>query len=98
MEELTEQQAIELAKTGWWKQKTPFEVAAFQLQQRRLCMDFPDFHEAVEKSLERPVYTHEFVDPGSLLKELFGEKEPPSFNDILCMIPEDKLIIATVRT
>lgn len=61
--------AIALAKTGWWKCLEPFEIVLFQLYERNLCMDFPDFHEAVEQMVRRPVFTHEFAAPEILRKE-----------------------------
>lgn len=88
--------AIALAKTEWWKTKTPEEIVQFQLFTQELAMDFGDFHGAVEKVLGRPVFTHEFADFASLQRELLGEKPAPTFEDIMNMIPEEKrmLIIA----
>lgn len=93
MKQLTEKEAIALAKTGWWKKKDSYSIALFQLQQRKLCMNISDFHKAVGEALNRPVYNHELAKSDLLLQELLGEREAPSFNDILCMIPEDKLMI-----
>lgn len=94
--ELTREQAIQLAATDFWKDMKPQEIARFQLEQRCLCMPFDVFQEAMEKALGRPVWTHEFVDPESLRKELYGEKERPSLQDIFNMIPASKRIIISV--
>ena len=52
--------AIRLAETKWWKEKTPKEICDIQLFTKELCMDFSDFHAAMETCLSRPIFTHEF--------------------------------------
>ena len=57
-------------------------------------MPFDVFHLALEKTIGRPVFTHEFaLNLDGLKEELFGEKNPPTLEEILNMIPEDKRII-----
>ncbi len=68
-EGMTKQEAISLAKTGRWKTKTSEEIVSFQLYEDKLCMDFSDFHKAVEVVLGRPVFTTEFANPESLKNE-----------------------------
>ena len=83
--------AIQLAQNGWWKDKTPQEIVKFQLFTKELSMPFKVFYEALEKSLGRPVYTHEIgLDYDGLVKEFLGERSAPSIEDILELIPEDK--------
>lgn len=94
---MNEQQAIELTQSGWWKEKTPLEIVSFQLYEPLLCMDFSAFHEAVEKVLERSVWTHEFGSYGRLKEEFEGKCGKPSMDDILNMLPKDKTIIAVVE-
>lgn len=72
---MTKEEAIKLAKTGWWKNKTDQEIVAFQLYERFMCMDFSRYHQAVEKVLDRPVYIHEFCEPETLRME-FEKKIP----------------------
>lgn len=67
--QLTREEAIALDDSGWWKDKTAWEIAGFQLNQPRLCMPFDKFHEAVEAALGRPVWTHEFAVKGRLQSE-----------------------------
>lgn len=95
--QLTKEQAIELAKNEAWKEMTFRQRAEFQILQRLLCMPFDVFYEAVEKTLDRPVYTHEFGSVGheGLMAELFQGKEPPSLQEIIEMIPAEKRIIET---
>lgn len=58
--EITRKEAIELGESGWWKNMPAKDVALAQLQQDRLCMDFGDFHAAVEKALGYSVFSSEF--------------------------------------
>lgn len=57
-------------------------------------MPFDIFHEAIEKSLGRPVYTSEFeLNYDSLCKEFLGEKNAPTIQEIIEMIPEEKRLV-----
>ena len=68
--------------------------AEFQMEQRLLCMPFEIFHEAMEKTLGRGVYTHEFgFNTEGLKAELYGNKPAPTFEEILALIPKDKQVI-----
>jgi len=88
--------AIALYNTEWWKEKSYREIAEFQLSTAELSCPFDVFHEAVEKSLGRPVFTHEFgLNYDGICKEFLGEKEPPTMNEILNLIPQEKLIVVT---
>ena len=86
--------AIELSKTEWWKTKTHREIAKFQLFTVELCCPFPVFHKAVEESLGRDVFTHEFaLNYGGICREFIGEEVSPTMQQIIEMIPEEKRII-----
>jgi len=57
-------------------------------------MPFNVFHEAVEKTLNRPVYTHELgLNQKGIIQELFNNKKPPTFEEILNLIPKEKQIL-----
>ena len=59
----------------WWNSEDPMEVAMGQLNEPTLIMDFRKFHEAIEKALGRPVYTHEFgINADGLKEELAAKK------------------------
>jgi len=88
--EMTKKQAKKLYDSKFWTGMTFKERAIFQLFEDRLCMPFDVFHEAVEKALGRPVWTHEFAYAESLRKELLGEKPRPTFEEILNLIPKEK--------
>jgi hypothetical protein len=91
---MTLEQAVALHDSGFWKQMDYRERAMFQMFEERLCMPFDVFHEAVEKTLGRPVFTHEFgLNADGIRKELLGERPAPSMEDILNLIPADKRVI-----
>ena len=91
------EKAIELYNTEWWKEKSHYEIAKFQLFVVELCVPFAIFHEAVEKVLGRPVFTHEFgLNYEGIVLEFLGEKENPTFEEIVNLIPEEKRIIINI--
>lgn len=95
-ERMTLEQAVALAESRWWETCSDYDIALFQLHEDRLCLPFERFHEAVEKALGRPVFTHEFGTLGhaGLCRELLGDKPRPSFADILALIPAAKRVVA----
>lgn len=84
---MTKEAAIKLAETGWWKDACDEAIVSFQLFEPLLCMDFPDFHSAVTRVLGRPVFVHEFAREDLLKKEFLRDKEPPSFDEIVALLP-----------
>ena len=97
MEQLTTEQAIEFAKSKVYKDWTNEQIVRFQLFQKKLCMDFSKFHGAIEKVLDRPVFTHEFgMNYEGLVLEYLGEKEAPTFEEIIELIPKNKRIVIGV--
>lgn len=95
MPEIDIDSAIELYNSRFWEGLTDREIVEFQLFTPRLCMPFDVFHGAVEKVLDRPVFTHEFAY-GGIVAEFLGDKQKPSFEDVLGLIPKDKLAIVVV--
>ena len=93
MEQFTKEQAIAFGENKLYEPLSYRERAELQLFQQKLCMPFDVFHEAIEKALDRPVYTHEFAFIDELQKEFLGEKEPPTLEEILSLIPNGKLIV-----
>lgn len=91
MESMTHEQAVELAESCFWEDMTPRERAEFQLFEDRLCMPFDVFQEALVEVLDRHVYTHELGSENleNLKREFLGEREPPTFDEILALIPKD---------
>lgn len=91
---LTKEQAISLYESKFWEDMTYRQRAEFQITEERLCMPFDIFHEAVEKTLNRPVFIYEFgLNLGGLKNELFNGAEPPTFEQILELIPENRRLL-----
>jgi hypothetical protein len=91
---ITREQAVELAESGFWEDMDFRQRAEFQMWAVKLSMPFEVFHEAVEKTLGRPVYTHEFgLDWEGVYRELLGERPAPTFEEIVNLIPEEKRIL-----
>jgi len=94
---MTREQAVALFDSKFWENMTHREKATFQLFEERLCMPFDVFHEALEKTLERPVFTHELgLNSEGLKAELIGEKAAPSFEEIINLIPKEKRILVAI--
>lgn len=89
--------AIALAETKWWVGRPAKEVAKIGLLTQELCLPFDVLHGAVEEALGRPVFTHEFgLDFDGIVQELLGEKDAPTMQEIIDLIPEDKRILVSV--
>jgi len=90
--------AIELYHSNWWEGLSYREIAGVQLLTTELCCPFDVFQEAVEKSLGRHVFTHEFgLNYDGICEEFLGEREEPTIDEILNLIPEDKRIELEVK-
>lgn len=90
--------AIAMASTHWWEGKSHREIAEIQMFLTELACPWAIFHEAVTKALGRDVYTHEFgLDYEGLCRELIGERDAPTFEQIVNLIPEDKRILVEIK-
>jgi hypothetical protein len=90
--------AVRLAELKWWEGKTPREICNVQLFVTELCCPFEVIHKATEEALGRPVYSHEFgLNYEGLVAEFLGVKPPPTLQEIVEMIPEEKRIVFSVR-
>lgn len=93
MKQLTKEQAIAFCENKIYEGMTSRQIAEFQLLQDILCVPFDVFHKAIEEALGRPVYTHEFaLNHDGLIKEFYGEKEPPTLEEIINIIPKKKQV------
>lgn len=98
MRQLTKEEAIRFSDSRVWESWTHEQICDFQLFQKKLCMPFSVFHEAVEKTLGRPVFTHEFgLNYDGIVQERLGIREAPTFEEIVAMIPEDKRVMIFVE-
>ena len=86
--------AIALAETKWWIDRSSYEIAYFTMLVEELCLPFDVFHQAITDALGRPVYTHEFgLNWDGLWEELNGERTSPTVEEIINLIPKEKLLI-----
>ncbi len=94
MRQFTEQEAIAFAESECWEGLSLRQRASLQMYQRLLCMPFGVFHEAIEKTLGRPVFTHEFgTNLDGLKAELGGKVPPPTIEEIISLIPIEKRVV-----
>ena len=76
--------AIKLAESKFWEILTYRDIATFQLFEPLMCMPFNIFQEAIEKTLNRPVFTHEFgFNIDGLKKELLEKNHPQHLMKLL---------------
>jgi hypothetical protein len=98
MEQLTKEQAIALYNSKEWENWDDEKIVRFQLFQARLAIPFGRFHEAIEKVLNRPVFTHEFgLNHKGLIEEYLGARNAPTFEEIIGMIPEKKRVVFLIK-
>ena len=91
------ERAIALANSNWWEGKDARTIAKFQLFTAELSCPFGVFHEALEKALGRPVWTHELgMNFDGIVQEFLGERDAPTMKDIIELIPEEKRIVCVV--
>jgi hypothetical protein len=96
MQQLTKDEAVAFAESKSYEGMSYRQIAEFQINQKCLCMPFSKFHEAVEKTLDRPVFTHEFgMNYDGIKAEIMDGKEAPSFEEIIGLIPKGKLILVS---
>jgi hypothetical protein len=92
------EKAIHLADTEWWKDKSAREIVKFQLFTQELCMPFAEFHRAIEEALGRSVFKHEFgMNLDGIIQEFLGERDAPTMQEIIELIPEGKRIVIEVE-
>lgn len=80
--QLTRDEAIAFAESKQWEPMTHRQRCEFQMEQALMCMPFSVFHEATEKALGRPVWTHEFAEPDRLREELAGARPKGTMADV----------------
>lgn len=93
MTQFTYEEALAYYNSGQWKNLTAQEITSMGLYQDRLCMPFDVILDAASNALNRPVYTHEFLNPQRLKDELAGVVGEPTLQEIIDLIPNEKLLI-----
>jgi hypothetical protein len=88
------EKAIALANSEWWVGMDPKQIAKIGMFTQELCLPFTILHENLEKALGRPVFTHELgLNFDGICQELLGERDAPSLQEIMELIPADKRVI-----
>lgn len=92
--QMTPAEAKSFGESKVWESWTYEQIVRLQLFQMQLCVPWAIFHEAIEKVLGRPIYTHEFgLNYEGIVLEYLGEKQPPTLEEIINLIPAEKRII-----
>jgi hypothetical protein len=97
MKQITKEEALAIYDSEVWKEWDNEFIARFQLFQKKLCVPFSLFHEALEKVLDRPVFTHELgINYNGICEELLKIRPKPTMEEIIEMIPAEKLILVNI--
>ena len=96
VKQLTKEQAIEIYESNVWKNWTPEQILDLQLFQHRTCVPTNVFYDAMEKVLGRKILIHEFAFLDELAKEYLGEKDSPTLEETMRLIPEEKRTIVII--
>ena len=91
--QFTSDEAVAFHDSGEWKNWSDAQIAHFQMRQQFLAIPFERFHAAVQKTLGRPVWTHEFADREALIAELDGKIPAPDFAGILAKLPAERTVV-----
>ena len=97
MRQLSKEEAVGFHESRAWETMSDESVVKLQLYQERLCLPFERFHSAMEKVLGRPVWTHEFASSERLQQEYEKAGPKPTFEEIVSLLPQDKVIIVQIR-
>ena len=71
MIQLNRKEAIKIYDNEYCLNMSNREIFVFQISQDKLCIPFEVFQKSAQIALGRPVFTHEFANPQSLLTEFF---------------------------
>jgi hypothetical protein len=88
MKEISKEAAIKIYESGIYNEMTDIQIVEFQLFQRFLAVPFQVFQDALSRVLRRDVYKHEFANAEALQKEFLGEKDAPTFEEIIAPIKD----------
>jgi hypothetical protein len=95
---MNREQAIELANSKWLG-VSYYDCALFQLCEERPCMPLDVYQEALSNALGHPVLTHELEFRERLKQELVGERDDPTLNELINLLPPDKrYVLAAINS
>ena len=81
----------------WWDVVGLHKAAWLQLHQKKLCMPMSKFLESLSFALGRPVMNIELTQHEKLIEE-FATGNSPTLQEVLDMLPRDKIVIALMDT
>jgi hypothetical protein len=95
MEQMTREQAIKFYESNIWEEWTHEQIVRLQLFQDRLCVTLDRYQEALFNVFGRGIYSHELAEGNrkNLILEYLGEKDSPTFDEIMNLIPFEKRMI-----
>lgn len=92
--QLTEKESMSFFDNNLWENMSTKERAQFQIIQDRLCMPMGVFIDSVVKTLNRSITPFElFMNRDSIITELFDDGKLLSFEELIKMIPYEKLTL-----
>lgn len=91
--QLTKEEAKALFDSGDFARLSDEEIFNLAFFQRLLCVPFAELHRVTEKVFGRSVWTHEFAFRDGLLLELRQQKEKPTMEQIVGLLPKEKVLV-----
>lgn len=84
---MTPEEAGFYFESGEWNWLSDHQRAELQMEVKYLCMPFSIFHGSIERTLGRPVFTHEFgLNWDGLLEELQGRRPQATFSEVMDLL------------
>jgi hypothetical protein len=94
MKSIGSENAIKMSDSKWWEGMEPRKAAIIAISTAELCCPVSVFWEILSNALGRAVYTHEMVwGFKNLYLEIIGEKDTPTLQEIIELIPEEKRLV-----
>lgn len=82
MKQFTREEAIRIYESRVWKDMTDEQIVKLQLFQKMISVPFQRYHEALENVLGRRIFTSEFDNSESLVKEYLSLNPEPGFEEV----------------
>jgi hypothetical protein len=95
--QMTREEAIAFGKGTTWESMTDRQIVELQLFTQLSCVPFGRFHEALEKTLGRSVWTHELGSSNmrNVQDEFLGDRPAPTMEQIIGLLPQEKVIVVS---
>jgi hypothetical protein len=90
---LSKEEAIEIGKSGVWKEWDATKKVLVQLFNDLMCIPISEYQNALNEVLGRLVLTHELAYPDMLRDEYLTLRPPPTMQEIIDLMPGDRPLI-----